>query len=241
MTAARQHLRLRTAHWRRRCERTLVFVGVLLPIPLFAASGLSLPLPASVERLAAALVPWADAAMNGNQLLARGPGGSIVRLGGEQDEGISYALGDESAPAGEQLRTEGDRNAPGKNGGTDPKTPGESAPADSVDGDEEGKPDQGGGTGDRPATTEPVQTEPVRDEPVRGNDPTPSPPPPPPPPTPPPPPPPPPPPADPVAGAGELVDRTTAPIREIVPIIPPVTPLLPPPPPIIPKLPGLGK
>ncbi|MGH2932582.1 MAG: hypothetical protein ACRDKK_06940 [Gaiellaceae bacterium] len=228
---------MRTA-WRRRCERTLVCAGVLLPIPLFAASGLSLPLPASVERLAAALVPWAEAATNGNELLARGPGGSIVRLGGEQSEGISYALGGESAPAGEKQRAEGDRNAPGENGGTDRKTPGENTPADSVD-REEGKPADGGGAGDQPATQEPVQTEPVRDEPVRGNDLTP---PPPPPPAPPPPtPPPPPPPADPVAGAGELVDRTTAPIREIVPIIPPVTPLLPPPPPILPNLPGLGR
>lgn len=216
MTAARQHLTLRTAQWRRRCERLLVVVGVLVPIPLFAASGLSLPLPASVERLAAALVPWAEAATNGNQLLARGPGGSIVRLGGERDEGTSYALG-ESGPGGEKLRAQGDRIAPGKNGGTGPKTPGVNTPADAAEGDEEGKPADGGAAGEQPATQEPVKTDPARDEPIRGNDPTP----------PPPPPPPPPPSPDPVAGAGEIVDRTVDPIREIVPVIPPVPPVLP--------------
>ena len=223
MTAARQHLALRTAHWRRRCERLLAFVGVLLPIPLFAASGLSLPLPASVERLAAALVPWADAATNGNQLLARGPGGSIVRLGGERNEGISSAPG-ESAPSAEKQRAQ--------DGGTDgPTTPGVNTPAETVDGGEDGKPAEGGSAGGQPATQEPVRSDPPRDEPIRGNDPTP--------PAPPPPPPPPPPSTDPVAGAGQLVDRTVEPIRQVVPIIPPVppvqTPVLPP------VVPGLGK
>jgi hypothetical protein len=246
MTAAPRHLNLRTA-WRRRGERLLVFVGVLLPIPLFAASGLSLPLPASVERLAAALVPWAEAATNGNQLLARGPGGSIVRLGGEQDEETSYALG-ESQPVGEEQRVPGDRDAPGKNGGTGPKTPGVNSPAETVEDGEDGTPAEGGGVSEQPAAQEPVKTDPAREEPVRGNDPTPPAPPPPPPappppspPPPPPPPPPAPPPPPPSPDPVEIVDRTVEPIREIVPIIPPVSPLLPPPPPIVPKLPGLGK
>jgi hypothetical protein len=232
MTAARRHLNLRTAQWRRRGERLLVVLGVLLPIPLFAASGLSLPLPASVERLAAALVPWADAATNGNQLLARGPGGSIVRLGGERDEGTSYALGGESALVGQKLRAQDDRDAPGKDGGTGPKTPGVNTPADTIDGGAEGTPAEGGGVGEPPATQEPVKTDPARDDPIRRNDPPPPPPPPPPTPPPPPPPPPPSPPAtDPVAGTVEIIDGTVDPIRELVPI-------LPPPPPI---LPGLGK
>jgi hypothetical protein len=239
MTAARQPLTLRTAQWRRRSERLLVFVGVLLPIPLFAASGLSLPLPATVERLAAALVPWAEAATSGNQLLARGPGGSIVRVGGEENEGISYALG-ETAPTGAKLRAEDDRTAPGKNGGTGPKKPGVNTPAEADDGAGEDNPADGGTVREEPAQQEPAKGDSPRVDPVRGSNPTP---PPPPPPTPPPPPPPPPSPhpTDPVAGAGELVDRTVDPIRQVAPIIPPVTPLLPPPPPILPKLPGLGK
>ena len=168
MTAAQKHLTLRTAHWRRRCETLLVFVGVLLPIPLFAASGLSLPLPASVERLAAALVPWADAATNGNQLLARGPGGSIVRLGGERDEGTSYSLASENAPAGERQRAQDERDAPGKNGDTSAKTPGVNTPAETVEGGKEGAPAGGEAVNERPATQEPVKTDPVREEPVRG-------------------------------------------------------------------------
>src|SRR6185312_1818735 len=34
--------------------------GICLPVPLLAATGLSVPLPNVVERLAAALVPWAE-------------------------------------------------------------------------------------------------------------------------------------------------------------------------------------
>jgi hypothetical protein len=41
-------------------ERVLVFLGVCLPVPVLAATGLSVPLPATVERMAAELVPFAD-------------------------------------------------------------------------------------------------------------------------------------------------------------------------------------
>src|SRR5918998_4327444 len=47
--------------WVRLRERVLVFLGVCLPVPVFAATGLSVPLPATVERMAAELVPFADA------------------------------------------------------------------------------------------------------------------------------------------------------------------------------------
>jgi hypothetical protein len=43
-------------------QRILLFLGICLPVPLLAATGLSLPLPATVERLAAGLVPFAEAA-----------------------------------------------------------------------------------------------------------------------------------------------------------------------------------
>lgn len=43
-------------------ERILIVLGVCLPVPLLAMTGLSIPLPATVERLAASLVPWASAA-----------------------------------------------------------------------------------------------------------------------------------------------------------------------------------
>lgn len=52
MASGRTRVRLR--------ERLLVFLGVCLPVPVFAATGLSVPLPATVERIAAELVPFAD-------------------------------------------------------------------------------------------------------------------------------------------------------------------------------------
>jgi hypothetical protein len=68
----------------RRWELALIVIGLSLPIPLFAATGLSLPLPATVERLAAALVPWTNAAaLEENQALDTGARGSIVRAPGE--------------------------------------------------------------------------------------------------------------------------------------------------------------
>jgi hypothetical protein len=58
---------------------TLALLGVCLPVPMCAVSGLSLPLPATVERLVASLVPWADGvAMSANEALHAGAGGSIV-------------------------------------------------------------------------------------------------------------------------------------------------------------------
>jgi hypothetical protein len=43
-----------------RWERLLAVASVCLPIPLLAATGLSIPLPSSVERIGAALVAWTD-------------------------------------------------------------------------------------------------------------------------------------------------------------------------------------
>lgn len=81
MTAASQHLASppsRAPRW----ERLLIVLGICLPVPLFAATGLTIPLPASVERLAAALVPWAEM-VDSNRALLRG---TIVLAPGEQRE-----------------------------------------------------------------------------------------------------------------------------------------------------------
>jgi hypothetical protein len=103
------------AHAIRRWERTLATLGVLLPIPLFAATGLSIPLPATVERLAAALVPWADdVALLEGQAFSLGENGSIVLAPGERPASAS-ADPRASSSADDQLRrqqagerTEGD-------------------------------------------------------------------------------------------------------------------------------------
>jgi hypothetical protein len=42
-----------------RLETLVLAAGICLPVPLLAATGLSVPLPNVVERIAAALVPWA--------------------------------------------------------------------------------------------------------------------------------------------------------------------------------------
>jgi hypothetical protein len=49
--------RLRSAG---RFETLVVAAGICLPVPLLAVTGLSVPLPNVVERIAAALVPWAE-------------------------------------------------------------------------------------------------------------------------------------------------------------------------------------
>jgi hypothetical protein len=89
MTAAIAHLTgpgLRSS-LRGRWARVFSALAIVLPVPLLAALGLSLPLPSSVERLAAKLVPFGDADAldaNGTQALARG---AIVHARGEQDAG----------------------------------------------------------------------------------------------------------------------------------------------------------
>jgi hypothetical protein len=52
----------RTERFGSRWERLLAVASICLPIPLLAATGLSIPLPGSVERVGAALVAWVDAA-----------------------------------------------------------------------------------------------------------------------------------------------------------------------------------
>lgn len=118
-------------------ERALVVLGICLPVPLCAATGLSIPLPGPVERIAAGLVPWADSAtLDANAALTRGAGGSIVFAPGERSaeqsddpdrgdlaDGRSESGGSGSAD-GEPSKTkdEGKDQDPVKTdpGGTDP-------------------------------------------------------------------------------------------------------------------------
>jgi hypothetical protein len=71
----------RTVRW----QRALALLGICLPVPICAASGLTLPLPAIVERIAVSLVPWADArTMSANEALRAGVSGTILADPGER-------------------------------------------------------------------------------------------------------------------------------------------------------------
>ena len=62
-----------------RLERIVLVLVVCVPVPAFALSGLTVPLPGIVERAAAALVPWADApTLDTHALAASTTHGSIV-------------------------------------------------------------------------------------------------------------------------------------------------------------------
>jgi hypothetical protein len=142
----------------RRWELALIVIGLSLPIPLFAATGLSLPLPATVERLAAALVPWTNAAaVEENQALDTGARGAIVRAPGEPipespgtpsaaaNPRTAYATG--NPPAGEGT-PDPEKNSAGSGGGT-----GSGSGSGTGDGSEPPPP----GGGDPPGPTAPVQ------------------------------------------------------------------------------------
>lgn len=75
-------------------SRVLAALAVLLPVPLLAAAGLSLPLPATVERLAAKLVPFGKL----SAAAAAATHGSIVLAAGEQP-GLVLARASASSPA----------------------------------------------------------------------------------------------------------------------------------------------
>ena len=64
-------------------SRALAVLAVALPVPLLAAAGLSLPLPATVERLAAKLVPFGDPAALDAATGERPTQGTIVLASGE--------------------------------------------------------------------------------------------------------------------------------------------------------------
>jgi hypothetical protein len=64
-------------------ERLLAFLGVCLPVPVLAATGLSVPLPGTVERMATELVPFTSSTTSpGSRISA---GGTIVLTLAEQE------------------------------------------------------------------------------------------------------------------------------------------------------------
>jgi hypothetical protein len=111
----------------RRLEHLFVALGICLPIPVFAATGLSVPLPTTVERLAAALVPWANASATAEP---EPVAGKIVRAPGERP--VGSAPGRDSA-----VMNVRDEQAPFAAGGTKQAKNGPS-----------GKGDGGGASGD---------------------------------------------------------------------------------------------
>ena len=90
-----------------RWTRFFALLGVCLPVPICAVSGLSIPLPAIVERIAVSLVPWADGvAMSANEPLHTGTGGSIVT-------GADERSADEVARLAGVVTTDGTRTKDG--------------------------------------------------------------------------------------------------------------------------------
>jgi hypothetical protein len=101
-------------HW----ERTLIVLGICLPVPLLALTGLAIPLPATVERIAAALVPWAEtSAALDNDALPSGVDGVIVRTADEGHQTVVIPVA-ASNPHSEAPPTAGaDDGKGGSNGG----------------------------------------------------------------------------------------------------------------------------
>jgi hypothetical protein len=224
MTAAIAHslptaFRFARTRARARLEHIVLALGICLPVPLLAVTGLSIPLPASVERLAAALVPWAEASTLDANGAARGASGSIIRTpdeGGTSGARSRVSDGSALSNRASATPTRGDQSkarAPGApaTGARQGATPDDqTAPADTTapgTGESRGEATSGG------ATESPVQAPPVERPGTRQEA---APPPPPQPPPPPPPPPPavaPPPPPPPIKG---VVDQVTTPVRPIV-------------------------
>jgi hypothetical protein len=227
MTAAVAHtlpaaFRFARTRARVRPEHVALVLGLCLPVPLLAVTGLSIPLPSSVERLAASLVPWAQSSTLDASGAARGAGGSIIPA---QDEGgpsgsPKQAVG-RAADGRPSARTApGSRptaarpGAPAERTGTRPgATPDDrspTAPADTTTPGESRQEANSGGAADSPVQAPSVEQPGTRQDPP----PPPAPPPPPPPPALRPPPPPPaiaPPPPPPIAG---IVEDTTNTVRD---------------------------
>jgi hypothetical protein len=144
-TRASDRARVHDGRW----ERVLAVLGVCLPVPLLALTGLSIPLPAGVERLSAALVSWADASVDGADPLGLGDRGSIVLASGERVL-VQAPSGPEADTARRVLASSAPLagTAPGgaKDGGTPPKDEGGgSGGANGGNGGGSTPPDPGGG------------------------------------------------------------------------------------------------
>jgi hypothetical protein len=139
----------------RRCENALIVLGICLPVPLLAATGLSLPLPATVERIAAGLVPWMQTAtLDENEALAAGANGSIVRAPGEQ---TAEAAGTSTPSSADNPRpTLSTTDGKGQSGGsTTSSGSGGGQPGSSGSG-------TGGGSGSDPGSEPPGPTSPIQ-------------------------------------------------------------------------------
>ena len=216
-----------------RWTRFLALLGVCLPVPICAVSGLSLPLPATVERIAASLVPWADAVtMSANEALQTGAGGSIVadtseRSGdaGVRRAGVVTTLGTNTKDGGRFVipRPHPGVEAVAPNPGVT-TGPGSPVPAAADDGTGRAQPADGGTTPSAPSTPSENPTPAPGPAPTTPTEPAP-------------------PPVqsdpDPVAAVKPVVDEALAPVAPIVEettkaveeIVAPVVPVLP----------GLGK
>ena len=153
----------------RRWERFVIVLAVCLPVPALAATGLSIPLPATVERLAAALVPWANAADLGTEeSLTVGADGAIVLARYELAETERPTALAQTIAAASRTATSG-RNRPekddgGKNGGTKPgggsddKSPASGGGGSGSGGSGGGDPGGSSGGGDPGGSSGPVET-----------------------------------------------------------------------------------
>ena len=228
MTAASYTLRASVPPARSGFRWTLALLGVCLPVPICAVSGLSLPLPATVERIAASLVPWANGvAMSANEALRAGARGSIVAGSDDRSENGGARLPRVVNVVGTRTKGEGTRVTllPGAVGpslpGTTPTVPGAQPPTAPGQGAGYAQPGDGGPKPSGPATPESpapgltptTPTEPTQ-PPVKGD-------------------------PDPVAPLKPVVDQVLAPVAPVVEettktVVETVAP-------VVPVLPGLGK
>jgi hypothetical protein len=116
MTAAIAHLtrpRLR-ASLRGRPVHIVTVLALVLPVPFCAALGLSLPLPASVARIAARLVPFANSAvLNAKEEQFLGAQGVIVKTPAAPAGNAGRAIDPSGSPAAQQPRKAGGGRVPG--------------------------------------------------------------------------------------------------------------------------------
>jgi len=203
-------------------------LGVCLPVPICAVSGLSLPLPATVERIAASLVPWGNGvAMSANEALRAGARGSIVAGSDDRSENGGARLPRVVNVVGTRTKGEGTRVTllPGAVGpslpGTTPTVPGAQPPTAPDQGAGYAQPGDGGPKPSGAATPEspapgPTPTTPTKptQPPVKGD-------------------------PDPVAPLKPVVDEVLAPVAPVVEEITKteVETVAP----VVPVLPGLGK
>jgi hypothetical protein len=129
-------------------ERIFAVLGLCLPVPLLALSGLSIPLPAGVERIGAALVSWADPSADGGaDPLGLGDRGSIVFASGERV--VFQAPSEAEADTARRIAALSpvETTAAGaKDGGTPPKGEGGGGGGGGADGGNGGNGGSGGGS-----------------------------------------------------------------------------------------------